>query len=268
MCPSENAVVKLSPHAVPEMGGGDNPDCTITRAYPVAVEITPENLRALDTRLRAFAARVRYSAELSDGSTLRFTDVDKAVGFSNGRSRAIRELRASADGGGSATLTITEQTDYRKPVSLTATGPDPRVAQLASSVDAWVADARQGWGYGVIARQHFLSLLMLFGALQYGALYIGLAIARALAGDLSIARAEPEVQLTALGWLVSFGFWSVPAVLAWLANKMRRQLWPPATFLIGDGVRRSERLGHRRTVLTFSLAVPLLLAVPGYWALL
>lgn len=204
--------------------------------------------------------QISYSVTFSDDSTKRFNCIDQILQQENSLKRHITEIQTSTPFGyKSPRATVTFRHDSTIPVSYDLKGTDKEVLSLSHKLDEYLSGLRP-W-YSWLARldtlMAFIYLIISAQVLVYS--YLGLAyiFPSLLPEGFSETNRETDLTLTGLGVLIMFTLF----LLAIVANKGRKQLFPTASFAIGQSVQRyNQRAWIQRIVLT-GVALPLVIGL-------
>lgn len=242
---------------------GPQPRCSVERGFAKAVKIDAAAVRKLDASLRALIDKLRYRAELVDGSRLTFEDVEAVLAFDNPKLRAITSLCIT---GGyltdcDVTVEISRQTEYRKPVQLRISGPDDIVMQIARDFEMWLGDVEESRIHSWIVRWNWAAIVLALGVMTFLVLPAVFTISSAVTTGNTSLTSEKTTELSGLGHLLGWAFIAAPFVFAFPLGWFRAKFWPAASFAIGAGHQRYEREKTMRTVISTTFVFPFLMGM-------
>ncbi len=121
-----------------------------TRPLKIAFVVNAENLRRLDTVLGEASKELEYTVGFSDGTNVRYSDVEDIIKLPNSNEHAITSLIAGTPEDGNQTAFVTLRSADRESPTLeyTLSGPQGKVVYLGSQLDDWVAAIRQWYSFG------------------------------------------------------------------------------------------------------------------------
>jgi hypothetical protein len=234
-----------------------------TRSLKIAFVVNADHLRRLDTVLSEASKQLEYTVGFSDGTSVRYNDVEDVIKLPNSSEHSITSLIAgtpeektlddipympiSAGPGVPSTkvavgppptayVTLRKSNPAEAPsVEYTITGPQRNVVYLGAQLDDWVAAIRQWYSFfGSFGAAGFvLALFAFFGPL--------LLWDKLLLLFPQVVRTLSWVKLLVLVllYVVEFGIF---------------KLFPRGTFAIGRGATRNEFLMKLRMAVGALLA--------------
>lgn len=198
---------------------------------------------------------IEYRIELSDNTTITTSSIDEVFALPNSPKRRISSIWISTPYTGRRVRgSIRLKNNRYIPVNYELRGDDKEVGSLAAKLDDHLLGLRP-W-YSFLTRWSFANIFIFLA-------FVGLAIAvLAVLAMFAFSRESvmealkkddgPDYSgLFALGYVCIIG---LLAGLDWIVGR----LFPIATFAIGQGIRRNERLNTVRTavVTTVLLTIP------------
>jgi hypothetical protein len=210
-----------------------------TRSLKVAFLLDPDGLRSLQTLLSKIKGAREYKVKFSDGSTIKYGDVDEITKLPNAGSKFIVSIIASAEDEWGHSIFLTMRGDPEPSVEYTVTGTQSDVFNLADSLDNWIASCTQWYSPAYASN---LGVLLAFGFLFFP---IFLAS--------QVAKVFPPKGPDWHSYLPA-----VMAISAYAAEYWAVKLFPRATFAVGYGAKRNQFFSVIRLAVLLALAVKLL----------
>jgi hypothetical protein len=204
------------------------------RAFKNAFLIDPSNLKTLQTILSKVSSLVEYRVRFSDGTTVRYNDIEQVISQSNAGEKSFVSFGASVEGEG-ASLLLTMRGDSDSSEYKLA-GVESRVDHLAKNLDGWIASCTQ-W-YSVFYTSS-LSLLLAF---------VCFIVPIFLANR--VANIYPPGKGDWHSYLPAFTLVSVSVAEYWILR-----LFPRATFALGYGARRNQMFNVIRISVLLAILV-------------
>lgn len=121
-----------------------------TRSLKIAFVVNAEHLRRLATVLSEASKQLEFTVGFSDGTNVRYNDVEDIIKLPNSSEHSITSLIAGTQEEGNQTAYVTLRKPGRESPSLeyTLTGPQRNVVYLGAQLDDWVAAIRQWYSVG------------------------------------------------------------------------------------------------------------------------
>ena len=215
-----------------------------TRSLKIAFVVNADHLRRLDTVLSEASKQLEYTVGFSDGTSVRYGDVEDIIKLPNSSEHSITSLIAGTPEEGNQTAFVTlRKSDPESPtVEYTLSGPQRNVVYLAAQLDDWVAAIRQWYSFGRSSQAAgaILAITVLFGPL-----FVWDKVLQFLPGTVRT-----------LSWVKALAI-----VLLYVAEFGIFKLFPPGTFAIGRGATSHEFLIWVRRGVLAALAVSIIAGV-------
>ena len=209
-----------------EVDGSEVPrnEASKTRSLKIAFVVNADQLRRLDTVLSEASKQREYNVGFSDGTSVRYGDVEEVIKLPNSNEHSVISLIAGAPEEANETAFVTlRKSDPESPaLEYTLSGPQRNVVYLAAQLDDWVAAIRQWHSF--------------FRSGAAG----GVLVLLAFLGPLFVwERVFQFLPVTVKAW--SWGK-VLTVVLLYMAEFGIFKLFPPGTFAIGRGAAKHEFL--------------------------
>jgi hypothetical protein len=208
-----------------------------TRSLKIAFVVNSDHLRRLDTVLSEASNQREYNVGFSDGTSVRYGDVEDVIKLPNSNEHSIISLIAGTPEEGNQTALVTlRKSDPESPtLEYTLGGPQRSVVYLGAQLDDWVAGIRQWYSFGRSSQSAgaIFAIFVLFGPLFVWDKV--LQFLPATVKTLSWAKALALVLL----YVAEFGIF---------------KLFPHGTFAIGRGAERHQFLIWLRRAVAALLA--------------
>ncbi len=204
-----------------------------TRAADIAFLVDAELLKRLEEIFCELKGTREYSVKFSDGSTVKYTDVEDIIGQPNSGKRFIGSIIAGVEARAGRSAFVTLRDSPSPSVEYTINVAQRDVIYLADKLDDWVAASRQWYslfyvsGFGIIFGMTalFAPLLLLDRIYKY--FFPALAAA-------SGGKPAPWMAIILL-------------VVMYVAEYWFYKLFPQGTFAVGHGLRRHHMFSYLRT---------------------
>src|SRR5258708_3867810 len=221
------------------------------RSLKIAFVVNADHLRRLATVLGEASKQLEYTVGLSDGTSVRYSDVEDIIKLPNSKERSITSLiagtpeektlddirympgkgqvgvpstEAAVNPPSTAYVTLRKSNAAESPsVEYTITGPQRHVIYLGARLDDWIAATRQWYSPGRSSEAvgAVLAIVAIFGPL--------------LLGDKVLQFLPARVKT--LAWVKPLAI-----VLPYVAEVGIFNLFPYATFAIGRGATKHDFL--------------------------
>jgi len=216
-----------------------------TRSLKIAFVVNADHLRRLATVLSEVSKQLEYTVGFSDGTSVRYGDVEDIIKLPNSSEHSITSLIAGTPGDGNQTAYVTlRKSDPESPsLEYTLTGPQHTVVYLGAQLDDWVAAIRQWYSAG---RSFEAS----------GAVFAFIALLGPLAAWGYAFQFLFPASVRTLSWVKS-----LVIVLLYVAEYGIFKLFPRGTFAIGRGVTQDQFLAALRWIVIVTLPLSILTGV-------
>lgn len=216
-----------------------------TRSLKIAFVVNADNLRRLNTVLSEASKQLEYTVGFSDGTSVRYGDVEDIIKLPNSAEHSITSLIAGTpeEGNQSAFVTLRKSGPESPSLEYTLNGQQRNVVYLGAQLDDWVAAIRQWYSVGrsfEAAGAFFALIVLLAPIFAWGYLFQFLF---------------PQALRT-LSWVKSLAI-----VLLYVAEFGIFKLFPRGTFAIGRVAARHEFLVWVRRGVLAALAVSVIAGV-------
>jgi len=215
-----------------------------TRSLKIAFVVNADHLRRLATVLGEASKQREYTVGFSDGTSVRYDDVEDIIKLPNSEEHSITSLIAGTPEEGNQTAFVTlRKSDPESPtVEYTLGGPQRNVVYLGAQLDDWVAAIRQ-W-YSFARSFEAAGAVFAFTALFAPFIVWGYAFQFLLPQSV---RTLPWVKyLVIILYVAEYGIF---------------KLFPRGTFAIGWGATREQFLAAVRWVVIVTLPLSILAGV-------
>ena len=206
------------------------------RPLKVAFLLDPTSLRSLQTLLSEIKSPIEYRVKFSDGSTIKYSDVEEVIAQPNA-TKSIVSVMTSVEGEGRS-IFLGMRGDPEPSVEYTVTGMQSDVFNLADNLDNWIASCTR-WYSPFYASN--LGLLLAVGVFAFP-----IFLASRVAAVFSPKGSDWHSHLSGVtligGYIVEY----------WILK-----LFPRATFAIGYGEKREKLFNVIRVSVLLALAVAL-----------
>jgi hypothetical protein len=206
-----------------------------------ATVVSVIDLTALDRKLTGLVGQVKYSVSCIDGIEREFDSLSGLLEFDNARSRAITKLRLSA----SYWFYLTIDSDPISNVSWHVDGDEASVVSTRDAVIAFLAATRPMY-YLFASLSWFVTTFLTTSPI----LIVGFLILSALRSPHQPDRPINWVSVGAIVLLI----W-LPILLGFALTRLRRWLFPMASFCLGQGIARHNRKSFIRVMVLLAFAV-------------
>jgi hypothetical protein len=214
-------------------------DTSKNRQLKVAFLLDPDDLRNLQTLSSEIQGAIEYRVKFSDGSTIRYGDVDEIITQSNAGEKFIVAVTVSVDGESGRSLFLTMRGAPEPSVEYILAGTQRDVGYFSDKLDDWIASCTQ-WYSPFYASN--LGVLLALGLFSLPIFFAG-----------RVAKVFPPGKgdwHSYLSGVTLFGGWVVEY---WVLK-----LFPRATFAIGYGAKREKFFNVIRVSVLLAIAVALL----------
>jgi hypothetical protein len=213
-----------------------------TRSMDIAFLVDSDNLRGLEKLLGEIKGALEYKVKFSDGSTIKYPNIEDIIAQPNSGKRFIVSILASVEGHAGQSAFLTLRNDPEPSVEYTISGPQRNVIYFADKLDDWIASFRQWYSAFFSSR---------LGALAALAAFV-----------LPLFLADKIQYL-----FPANKSWMPPTtiVVVAVAEYWTFKLFPRATFAIGQGARRHQFFSMIRTTVLAGFVISLLASVLANW---
>jgi hypothetical protein len=204
------------------------------RTIDIAFLVDSENLQSLEKLLSEIKGERDYKVKFSDGSTIKYSEVDDVLGQPNSDKRFIVSLLASVEGNTGQSAFVSMRNDPEPSVEYTINGPQRNVIYFADKLDDWIASSKQWYSVFYSSR---LVLLPVIGAFIL---------------PFYLSDKAETLFPAQKSWI---GLTTIVAVIA--AEIGFFKLFPRGTFTIGYGTKRHQMFNYVRSglIVTFVLSI-------------
>jgi len=209
-----------------------------TRSLKVAFLLDPPSLRNLQTLLSEIKGSPEYKVKFSDGSTIKYGEVDEIAALPNAGKQLIVSVITTVEDGQGHSVFLTMRGDPEPSVEYTLTGGQRDVFNLADSLDNWIASCTQ-W-YSPFYASSLEALL-----------WVGL-IALPIYLTSRVSRVYSPKGTDWHSYLPMATIIGVSVAEYWALK-----LFPRATFAIGYGAKRDQLFSVIRISVLLAVAVAL-----------
>jgi hypothetical protein len=213
-------------------------ETTKNRQLKSAFLLDPTSLRTLQTILSEIHGPVEYRVKFSDGSTVRYGDIEEIVGQPNSGTRSIVSVISSVSGEG-RTAFLGMRGDPEPSVEYTLTGMQRDVIYFADKLDDWIESCTQWYSRFYTSN---LGLLLAVAVIALPVYFAG-----------RVAKVYPPGKGDWHQWLPGLTLVAVSVAEYWTLR-----LFPRATFAVGYGARRNQLFGVIRVSVLLAIAVALI----------
>src|SRR6267378_4393163 len=123
-----------------------------TRSLKIAFVVNAEHLRQLANVLGEASKQLEYTVGFSDGTNVRYADVEDIIKLPNSNEHAITSLIVGTleEGNQTAFVTLRKKSNPESPtLEYTLAGSQRNVVYLGSQLDDWVASIRQWYSFSL-----------------------------------------------------------------------------------------------------------------------
>jgi hypothetical protein len=212
-------------------------ETTKNRQLKSAFMLDPTSLRTLQTILSEIHGPVEYRVKFSDGSTVRYADIEEIVSQPNSGGRSIVSVISSVSGEG-RTAFLGMRGDPEPSVEYTLTGRQRDVIYFADKLDDWLASCTQWYSRFYTSN---LGLLLAVAVIALPVYFAG-----------RVAKVYPPGKGDWHQWLPGLTLVAVSVAEYWTLR-----LFPRATFAVGYGARRNQLFGVIRVSVLLATVVAL-----------
>ena len=236
-------------------------------SYAGAFVVGQAQLEKLVELITKFCGDCRISADIADGASIEFRNLEDLLSFPNIDTRQIHST--SFDGTSHSekvykSLSVTLKIDGAPPISGRVTGTEEQVTLAKINLDEIALQSQQQYSW-LYRHETLFQISEFFWALIYsvtqGAILFSAASFLLKNFQFDDQAATPKIVLTSV---ILLGFANFLRIgLSEKLRKYRKKFFPNMAFLIGEGQRRFERVEKRRTYISniFFIAVFLSLFV-------
>ncbi len=214
-----------------------------TRSLKVAFLLDPTSLTNLQTLLSELQGTIEYRVKFSDGSTIKYSDVEEIITQPNAGTKSIVSVMTSVEGEGRS-IFLGMRGDPEPSVEYTVAGMQSDVFNLADSLDNWIASCTQWYSP--------------FYASNFGLLLAVGVIASPLYLTGRVAKVFPAKGSDWHSYLPAVTLVGVSVAEYWVLK-----LFPRATFAIGYGTKRDKLF----SVIKVSVLLAIVVALVREWLL-
>jgi hypothetical protein len=203
--------------------------------YQSAFIVDEAALRRLDGIVREHSEGLAYRVMLSDRTTLQPPQFEDVLGLTNSASREIRKISVETLYGAALRIELSIDADggWSKTLEFTVRGEEKDVVFVSGKLEEWASTVTQ-W-YGLISFPRvWMVIFQVYGS------FAGVVLI--LTGDWlhwSLAR---RVVASIIGLVL--------IATAFALSLLRRWVFPPGIFAIGDGQKRLATFQTRQKVFT------------------
>lgn len=208
-----------------------------TRSLNIAFLVDAQDLRGLEALLKEFKGSLDYKVKFSDGSTVRYEDVEDVVS----QTRQIVSVIASAEGHGRQSTFLTMRIEPQPSVEYTVNGPQRNVIYFAEKLDDWIASTRQWYSAFYSTNLNFIPAISAFILPFLATAWVG----KALPWKVGATSPLPLVVLIAVA----------------VAEYWMFKMFPRGTFAIGFGIRKERWRAALRVSLAGAFVVSFIAGV-------
>jgi hypothetical protein len=212
-------------------------EATKNRPLKVAFLLDPTSLRSLQALLSEIHGPVEYQVKFSDGSTVRYADVEEIVGQPNSGARSIVSVISSVEGEGRSAF-LGMRGAPEPSVEYTVTGVQRDVIYFSEKLDDWIASCTQWYSRFYTSN---LGLLLAVAVIVLPVFFAG-----------RVAKVYAPGKGDWHSYLAGATLIGVAVAEYWILK-----LFPRATFAFGYGARRNQMFNVIRVSVLLALAVAL-----------
>lgn len=223
-----------------------------TRSLDIAFVVDAELLNRLAEILGETSDTLEYTVKYSDGTSVRYADMQEITGQPNSNQRSMVSLIAGTAGEKPKSAFVNLKKDDSPSLEYTVFGTQRDVIYFANQLDDWVAATRQ-WYSRFLSSEKTMS--------GGGALLFIAAIALPIYGLDRLTHFFP-----ALGSKGPYGWLALPllALMGFLEYLILR-LFPRGTFAIGHGAKRHQVFVYVRNTVLGGLVLSVIASVLANW---
>jgi hypothetical protein len=223
-----------------------------TRALDIAFVVTPDLLKRLAVILEETSYALEYTVSFSNGTTVRYDNIDRVIEQPNSDERQIVSLIAGTADETVKSAYVNLKKNDSPSLEYTISGTQRDVIYLANQLDDWVAAARQ-WYSPFFSGASGPSVFgfVLFAALLFLPLYVWAHIAR-LSAQLGNGGSYQLLAVPAM-----FGMW---ATEYWILK-----IFPRGIFAVGQGEKRHQFFIYVRRSVILGTAISVLVRILWVW---
>ncbi len=215
------------------------------RVFDKSFVIKPNQLEALVEALCFNPNTVRIQVKCRDGSTLHPESTSELLALPNPASRAILKIRITGETTSGTKVELEMDDSEFHPLGYELSGLDADVVRVSRVIEDRYEPLMQGVSWLTVGKHASLSSLFTF---LFGSALIGSQFDSRL-GHHGLIRV---MMIVTGAFLIVFGFFD---------DRLKRALFPIASFCIGDGRERFERSLSRRKNLLWVVFVGFLISV-------
>jgi hypothetical protein len=208
-----------------------------TRALDIAFVVDADTLKRLAAILGGMSAPLEYTVKFSDGTSVRYDNIEDVIGQPNSSKRSIVSLIAGTADEKVKSAYVNLKKTSSPSLEYTINGTQHDVIYLADQLDDWVAAVRQWYTTSTAPGGFYLVFLAILLPLFIGAF-------------LGLLKVDVQQQLDVQH---SLGFFALALVL-YVVEYFIFLLFPRGTFAIGRGKERHRFNTYARRAVAVMIA--------------
>jgi len=213
-----------------------------TRSLNIAFVADAHLLRRLESMLKEVdASTLEYAVKFSDGSTVKYDDIEEIIAQPNSRRHAIVSLIAGVEGHAGRSASVTLRDSPSPSVEYTVNGRQRDVTYVADKLDDW-ADALSQWYSPFVSTLQIVPVIVAIG--------LPLLAVNALSAHFPANNTGLQSYIPGAG-----------LVLVIVVEILAFKLFPRGTFAIGQGVKRHQLFNFLR----YTFGASILASVLANW---
>jgi hypothetical protein len=212
-------------------------ETTKNRPLKTAFLLDPPSLKSLQTLLAEIHGPVEYRVKFSDGTTVKYDDVEEVIGQPNAGTKSIVSIMTSVEGEGRSAF-LGMRGAPEPSVEYTLTGMQRDVIYFSEKLDVWIASCTQ-W-YSTFYTSN-LGLLLAVGVITLPVFFAG-----------RVGKVFPPGKRDWHSYLAGMTLVGVAVAEYWTLK-----LFPRATFAVGYGAKRNQLFSVIRISVLLAVAVAL-----------
>lgn len=224
------------------------------RRFRIAFALDESVLRGIDRVCREKSSKVDYTLHCSDNTKFSFDSVEHVISFPNHDLRRITALHISTAWSELPRISVGFRSEGYLPVSYTIIGEERDLFFLSDQLEQQIGRTRQWYTPFVVRDFVLLGLGVFLFLILLGNLYLFSYVIRGGVIPPSTEESATNTAYYSGGIVVIFiGI----AVLEWIKSRV----FPVATFRIGDGIKRDDRLSNLQKLVIGGFIVNVLAGV-------
>ncbi len=225
--------------------------------YKFAFLIDEAFLKRVVSIFKKEVGDVRYSIELSSGSTIDCDSLKEVLDLNNVGKSSICGIRL-ASYSSSANTVVSFSLNSLAPIYLSVSADEKKIVYLQPALEEAVRSSVAP--YSPYVYWDWFHLVILLDGLYLALTLVQVLMFWAKGGHFTGSLKAIKASDFSLGVAVQVVVYALASVLTWL----RKKLFPQGVFLIGNGIQRYEALQKKRTFIGGVLVAILAPAAFGY----